>query len=244
MESIEAWALGQLKRVLQSSEKLALEVWDNNSELLDALVYSKLLADREVEHNIRNLVQYYSYYLDPDADPEGHYKHEPEHLARLYRYPLLKIEDPALFGYVFCCILKAGHDSALWECLNRDERAQVFAALVYLTPLPSTLPISWIQDTSEISEVVATDSRDDCFDDCAESFLDFFSEDLTCSKLSSDSLRAGVSELSELPNRRLLLEQRVRSAECTCTKQLLEVIDLKMDALFTELAEKYHGCLE
>ncbi|KAG9124537.1 hypothetical protein FRC07_011248 [Ceratobasidium sp. 392] len=244
MEPVEFWALEQFNRVLQSTEKLALEFWDDSGELLEALRYSKLLASREVERNVRNLIQYYVYRLEVDPGSDSQFKSDPEHFIRLYKDPVLKKEDPALFGYTFCALLRAEQDSALWKCLTRDERLQLFAALVYLTPLPSTLPTSWIQHTSEVSEAVNTDSRNGCFDACAKSFLNHFSNGLTCSKLNSDSLRSGVAEVLELADRRLSLERKFRSAECTCAEQLLEVVDLNMNTLFAEITEKYHGCLE
>ncbi|KAG8764743.1 hypothetical protein FRC12_007923 [Ceratobasidium sp. 428] len=241
--SVEAWALGQLNRVLQSPEALAEVDWTDSNDLLDALAYSKLLADRETEHNVRNLIRFYAYRLLFDADPDSRHKDDPEHLARLYKHPLLKEEDPALFGYVFCVVLRAGHESVVWTRLNRDELSQLFAAVVHLTPLPSALPIKWIQDTSEVSEEVGTRLRDECFDNCAQSLLKDFSSGFNHSFLNSDLLYVGLIELSEVAGQRHLLEKKLRTAECTCAKQLLEVVDLKINTLFEKLAKKYHNFL-
>ncbi|KAG8715673.1 hypothetical protein FRC09_016417 [Ceratobasidium sp. 395] len=241
--SVEAWALGQLNRVLQSFVALAEADWTDSNDLLDALAYSKLLADRETEHNVRNLIRFYAYCLSIDANPDSRYKDDPEHLARLYRHPLLKQEDPALFGYVFCVVLRAGHGSVVWTRLNRDELSQLFAAVVHLTPLPSTLPIKWIRDTSEVSEEVDTQLRGECFDNCAQSLLEDFSGGFSHSYLKSNLLYVGLIELTKVADQRHLLERKLRTAECTCAKQLLEVVDLKINTLFGELAEKYHNFL-
>ncbi|KAG8715675.1 hypothetical protein FRC09_016419 [Ceratobasidium sp. 395] len=241
--SVEVWALDQLKKVLRSYETLATNHWADDNDLLDALAYSKLLADREVEHNVRNLIRYYSHALHADSDLDEPYKDDPNRLAQLYKRPLLKEQDPALFGYVFCVVLAAEHNTALWKCLDRDERSQLFAALVHLTPLPLTLPIGWINDTSEISAAVDAQLRRECFNDCAQSLLVDFGEAFADSNFMSNSIRAGIAELLELAEQRQIFEQKVRTSRCACAKQLLGVMDLKIDNLFTEIAGKYHNCL-
>ncbi|KAG8719207.1 hypothetical protein FRC09_011474 [Ceratobasidium sp. 395] len=241
--SIEAWALAQLNRVLQSCNALADEIWTNTDDLLDALAYSKLLADRNTEHNVRSLIRCYIYHLIIDPESGDKYQNDPKHLAQFYKRPRLKEEDSALFGYVFCTVLKAHHTSAPWKHLSRDERSQLLAALVYLTPLPPTLPTNWIYGTVEISKEINTQSREECFDDCAESFLDDFSNNVSCSNLESGLLRVGLVELLDLADVRQVLAKKLRAAECTCAKQLLEVVDLKINDLFAQMAEKYHNCL-
>ncbi|KAG8715674.1 hypothetical protein FRC09_016418 [Ceratobasidium sp. 395] len=242
--SVEAWALGQLDRVLQSCDVLAEEDWADNDDLLDALAYSKLLTDRETVHNVRNLVRDYASRLDDNPDSDGWCRDDPQHLVQLYKRLLFKQEDPALFGYVFCVILSAKHESVLWKLLSRDERSQFFTALVHLTPLPETLPTNWIYDTSMISEAIDAQLREECFDNCAKSLLDDFSNGLNHSRLGSGLLRIGLVELLKLTYRRRTLETKLRSAKCTCGRQLLQVIDLKINNLFVEIAEKYHNCLD
>jgi hypothetical protein len=241
MTSIEAWALDQFKRVMRSAEHLAALYWDGD-ELLDALRYTKLTSDRELENSLRNVIQrYVLLYL--------RYKgvRRAGVLVNLYQHSSLKQEDPVLFGYIFCVVLSAGHQSSLWKLSTRDTRSKLLAAHVYLTPLPSTLPTGWIRDTFEISAAVEIQTRPSCFHECSQRFSDALHKTIDskyCAQLKKDSPLAGVTALCKLAVHRQSLAESFKHAECQCVNKLLSVVDLKMGALFSELAEKYHDRLD
>jgi hypothetical protein len=233
MASVEAWALDQLRRVIRSARHLAYLYWESN-ELLDALFYTKLTSDRELEHNVRNVIECYML-------------RSASVLVELYQHSSLKQQDPILLGYIFCVVLSAGHQSSLWQLFTRDARSKLLAAHVYLTPLPSTLPTSWIRNTSEISAAVKTQARPSCFRECSKSFTEALGRIFSstyCSELKKDSPLSGVKALCKLATHRQSLAESFKHTECQCVNKLLSVVDLKMDSLFSELAEKYHDRLD
>ncbi|QRV97384.1 The BTB (BR-C, ttk and bab)/POZ (Pox virus and Zinc finger) domain [Ceratobasidium sp. AG-Ba] len=240
MEAIEKWALGQFKRVMQSSARITSS-FSSHTDLLEALSYSKLTSDRDLEYDVRNMAQCYTCVLKP-------YLLNPFWLSQimvLYRNSQLKKEDPAVFGHLFCLVLSEGHTSSLWAAFNRDERAKLFAAQAYLTPLPSSLATSWIQNTNEISSGVDNTQRSSCFYSCAQSLTNRANQLFKAHELTKDSPLAGVKALTMIPTQRQqLAEGAPKLAKCTCTRQLLTVIDAKIDKLFTELAASYHDRLD
>ncbi|KAG8685267.1 hypothetical protein FRC08_013215 [Ceratobasidium sp. 394] len=244
MDSVETWALAQFKRVMRSSKQAIMQFWDHK-DLLNALVYSKLTSDRELESNVRNLLQCHFLFLSSVRDPlptPGTYPINV--LTRVYKDTLLKQQDPALFGHIFCVILSAGHQSLVWKALTRDDRSKLLAAQVYLTPLPPNLPTSWIQHMPEIYGAVNHQSRQICFPNCSQSFLIRFYQLVDHSDLAKDSPLAGITALSKLVTHRQSIAEEFKMARCTCASQLLAVVDLKMDELFTELTEMYHDHLD
>ncbi|KAG8736166.1 hypothetical protein FRC10_009638 [Ceratobasidium sp. 414] len=243
MDSVETWALGQFKRVVQFLKSGTILFWED-ADLFRALAYSKLTSDRELEHNVRNLAQFHISFLGSIPIIPNQTSYRIDTLTRVYKDALLKQQDPALFGHIFCVILSAGHQSSTWKALTRDDRSKLLAAQVYLTPLPPTLPTSWIQSTSEISAAVGVQSRQSCFSKCSQQFLNRFSQLVNRSDFIKDSPLTGVTALSKLATHRRSIAEGPRLAICTCYDQLLAVVDLKMDELFTELAEKYHDRLD
>ncbi|KAG8719208.1 hypothetical protein FRC09_011475 [Ceratobasidium sp. 395] len=250
MSSVEVWALDQIKLVMNSAERLSSTI-QNNDSLLDILFYCKTTPNRELEENFRSLLQCY---LQLPPGRWGYLGNDTQTqtwgtitLAHLYQHPTLKQQDPALFGHVFCVVLSAGRQSIIWEALTRETRLKLLAAQVYLTPLPSTLPISWISKPAEITLSLDAKTQPSCFYSCRGDFdsaiKDAFDSALY-SKLSADSPLAGVTSLSKLAVYRQMIAQRFkRSAAkhtCKCRAQLLSAFDAKMNTLFTELAEKYH----
>jgi hypothetical protein len=247
MTSIETWALGQFKRVMCSSALHISHWYWHNDELLGALLYVKLTSDRELEHHVRNMIQcYIQHRVSSPVLSEDEWK--AVRLVEFYQLPLLKQQDPALFGHIFCVVLSVvGHKTSLWKRFDRDTRYKLLAAHVYLTPLPSTLPTSWIHNTSEISAAIEVPARPGCFNECSRRFNDALSKTFNstyCSELKRDSPLSGVTALCKLATHRQSLSEEFRHTKCQCANKMLSVIDLKMDALFSEIAEKYHDCLD
>ncbi|KAF8599779.1 hypothetical protein BDV93DRAFT_560076 [Ceratobasidium sp. AG-I] len=243
MTDIEKWAHKQLTRVLLSSRYLSFMVWDHNS-LLEALWYSKLTPDRELEHNVRNLIECYVIFSPIELVNAW----RAPSIAHLYKDPTLKQQDPALFGHIFCAVLSTGHRSSFWkDRLTRDDRSILFAAQAYLTPLPTTLPIDWITDVTKVTSTVDAAERSSCFHGCSQQFSRSFASHFNCrTELTRDSPLVGVTALSSLATRRQSVVESLKllKPDCKCTSQLILALDVKMDALFAELAEKYHGCLD
>ncbi|KAF8599777.1 hypothetical protein BDV93DRAFT_609072 [Ceratobasidium sp. AG-I] len=246
MAEVETWARDQFNRVLGSSQRLSTEIWNRNT-LLNALAYAKLGPDLELEHNIRAMIECCLEPLDGSQDSiYGGWVHSC--VAQFYKHPTLKTQDPALFGYIFCVVLSAGHQSPLWkERLTRNDRYILFAAQAHLTPLPATLPTDWIGDASKISSMVDAQVRPGCFQSCSQRFKNSFNTHFNCrTALTQNSPLTGVTALASLATRRQSLAESFKplNLQCKCMNQLISAIDVKMDALFTELAEKYHDCLD
>ncbi|KAF8599780.1 hypothetical protein BDV93DRAFT_546720 [Ceratobasidium sp. AG-I] len=244
MTEIEAWAREQFAQVLHSSPSLSRQNWVPKT-LLEALAYCKLTPDRELEHNVRNIAECY---LKPPVVYSGAPNTSNVWVTYLYKYPNLKRDDPALFGHIFSIVLSAGHQSPLWRSgLSREDRALLFTAQVYLTPLPASLPTDWISDVSKILAAVDAQKRSPCFPSCSQRFQSPFNSYFNCrSSLTQNSPLTGVTALSNLPAYRQSLAENLKSfkLQCKCMNQLISALDVKMDALFTDLAEKYHGCLD
>ncbi|KAG9093017.1 hypothetical protein FRC06_011710, partial [Ceratobasidium sp. 370] len=202
MDSVETWALGQFKRVTQSYTRATAPPL-NPTNLFDALAYSKLTADRELESDIRNLARCYISSLSHVPLPTPNTNQiKVSILTRVYEDAALKQQDPALFGYIFCVVLSAGHESPVWKALTRDDRSKLLAAQVYLTPLPCTLPIGWIQNPSEIFAAVDVQSRQICFHNCSQIFIRRFCQLANRPDFINDSPLVGVAALSKLATHR------------------------------------------
>ncbi|KAG8740559.1 hypothetical protein FRC12_015955 [Ceratobasidium sp. 428] len=243
MDSVETWALGQFKGVMRSAKGISNSSPDY-TDLFGALEYSKLTSDRELERDARNLAQCCISNINSATRTLPPNPISCNALVRIYKDPLLKQKDPALFGHAFCVVLSAGHLSMIWKALTRDDRSKLLAAQVYLTPLPSTLPTGWIHNLSEISEAVNTQSRQNCFVNCSRSFINRFAQIINGSDLLKDSPLVGVTAVSKLATHRQSMAETFKVAKCGCASQLLAAIDLKMDTLLTELAEKYHDHID
>ncbi|QRV83196.1 hypothetical protein RhiJN_11212 [Ceratobasidium sp. AG-Ba] len=102
METVEAWALGQFKRVMQSCARIT-PLFASHADLLDALSYTKLTPDRDLEHDVRNMVQCYTHSLKSTTNSVS-----SNGIVLLYRDSLLKKQDPAVFGHMFCVLLSEG----------------------------------------------------------------------------------------------------------------------------------------
>ncbi|QRV97383.1 The BTB (BR-C, ttk and bab)/POZ (Pox virus and Zinc finger) domain [Ceratobasidium sp. AG-Ba] len=225
METVETWALGQFKRVMQSCARIT-PLFTSHADLLDALSYTKLTPDRDLEHDVRNMTQCYTHTLKSTTNSAS-----SNGLVLLYRDPLLKKSE--------------GYKSQLWQALTRDERAKLFAAQAYLTPLPSSLPINWIQNTYEISNGVGA-QRPPCFRTCSNNFISRASQLFARQEVLQDSPLAGVNAVARLPTQRqqLLAQNIDQGGICSCNRQLLTAVDDKIDALFTDLATSYHDRLD
>jgi hypothetical protein len=249
MDSVEAWALDQFKQVVGSAKRISQSV-SSHKDLLDALLYCKNASDRELEHNVRNMLQcYLQISTQTRYDPSLQDTYKVVSLAQLYQNRSLKQQDPALFGHIFCVVLSAGYQSFLWQMLTREARSKLLAAQVYLTPLPPTLPTTWIHRISEIAAAIDAKTHPNCFHQCNrdfESTLNRVFDSALYSGLTKDSPLAGVTSISKLATYRQLLAENLSLAvvKCKCRSQLLSVFDLKMNTLFTELAEKYHDRLD
>lgn len=243
MTEIETWALGQFKRVLHPHHRLSSWFWAHDT-LLEALFYSQLTSDRELEHDVRNLVQcYLQIPSNTTLDPSRYIS-----IGQLFKHPTLKKQDPALFGHIFCVLLSAGYQSPLWkDHLTRDDRSKLLAAQVYMTPLPKTLPTDWIRDSSKIDSAIDAKAQPRCFYDCSRRFRQTFESNFNFrGELDRDSPLVGITALAGLAKRRELLVVDLKSStsKCDCASQLLSIVDLKMDSLFTEIAEKYHDRID
>ncbi|QRV97389.1 The BTB (BR-C, ttk and bab)/POZ (Pox virus and Zinc finger) domain [Ceratobasidium sp. AG-Ba] len=247
MAVIESWALKQLKKLLRFSKKLSGLPW-SNSDIFDSLAYSSLTFDQEFQHDLHNLIccSVYNCYLpclDPSRKRSG--RSLSTRLGQLYNHPTLKQQDPALFGFVFCMVLSAGYQSSIWQGMTRDERAKLYAAQTQLTPLPSTLPIGWVQNPSELSSSIPNESRPSCFSSCSQNFVQKVNQIIKRGEFVEELPLRGITAMCKLPTyRQQLAESPKPSNECVCTLKMLEKIDLKLDALFTELAEIHYNCLD
>lgn len=119
MVEIEEWARKQLAQVLCSSWQLSYLRW-NPTSLLEGLWYSKLTHDREFEHNVRNLIECY---VDFSPLSSLFDSSRASSIAQFYTDSMLKKQDAALFGHIFCAVLSVGHQSSFWKKL--DSRRQI-----------------------------------------------------------------------------------------------------------------------
>lgn len=247
---LEAWALSRLKYLSGFIEGVNAYPISSKSHL-KLLNYAKRTSDQDLIRWSRHWIRsYYAWAVENGSVASEAFATSPaskirDQLVREYKLAMIvQSDNPAIFGYLFCFLLSLGHE--FWKKhpgLTREDRITLLGAHVRLSPLPNTLPLSWLDagkvggDRSGLSTSLRLCS--DCHFSRVwrHNFGGSYRE-----MIGSSAPLAGVFALALLPRRRQKFADETKPlAPKTCTKNCREIclkyIDENADTIFTRLAE-------
>jgi hypothetical protein len=245
MADIENWATDQLACLVRISVETivsgAHDEEDATSCLLSTLWYTKRVWGPRMQHNVRNLIQYYCTVplKQPIIDQ-----------VTLFNHPALSSQDPPLFGLLFITLLSHGNSVWTQEVFDRQDRIAFFSAQSYLTPLPNslgenlTLPLlskPRLTNRGDLEALVTLVCSDKCHERLTDAWQDAFGSNYYTGVTSNRMLKP-TSALATLPKLRHDFAKVVRlHSPCgnSCSSKTVDLLDHDLEQLFTRLAGYY-----
>lgn len=247
--TLEAWALKQLKGLSSSIAVLSHGKPDIEYQLR-ALVYARIIEDKKLEHQVRNLVELsYGYALPGAQSPliASAIPGRRQKMLSLFKHPKIQTDHPSLFGFIFCATLSLGSQFWLKQALlSREDRVKLLSAHIHLTPLPtSKLGLAWIEDTLSFAHPHGNSSELRSCNQCnfQPAWEQVFSTEYLLHLKERQDPLGGVTLLSSLAVKRVQFARAISEIgeECVenCEERFTEFVDEKIDHVFTLFAGFY-----
>ncbi|QRV83147.1 glycosyltransferase family 8 protein [Ceratobasidium sp. AG-Ba] len=237
--NLRSWACGQLKRVLKSADEFLSRhnlSWEYH---IRALLFAKRTGDDEVLASVRSLIQLHFVWVLKDSPIQVPAERATvvdavrERAVKLYKYPTLRDEDAAIFGFLFCCILSMGPDfAAQTSLLTRNDRVALLSGQVLLTPLPtSSLDLDWLHILSpenRSGDITKFASCPTC--DFFPAWEAVFGGGYYQQLRENATPLFGISQLAALPFKRLqlsdlIVEMDLSDCQQSCGQRLVRYVD-------------------
>ncbi|KAG8737400.1 hypothetical protein FRC10_008255 [Ceratobasidium sp. 414] len=211
--------------------------------LLETLKYARRIQDVDLQHNLRNIIQFYC----TDRRTEGL---PVADLVELFHNPAVRYEDCSLFGFLFITLLSYGN--GVWAqtgLFTREDRIAFFSAQSYLTPLPDSLGASLnlpllvepqLTNRGHLEALVYKT----CSDKCRQQLSSAWKESMIPTHYADldEDILTSTSALIWLASFRLEFASHVRSLPtCVnrCNHSVVTYLDRNIEQLFEELAGYY-----
>ncbi|KAG9127997.1 hypothetical protein FRC07_006357 [Ceratobasidium sp. 392] len=132
---LQCWAHGQLKKTTKAADPMLSRYPLSPTYQLRAIHYAKRTGDGELLIGVRRLIQLHFAWVSRDSPIRLPAENTlmvdaiRERAVELYKTPSLRLEDPPLFGFVFCYVLGLGPEfGAKVSLLTRNDRVALLSA--------------------------------------------------------------------------------------------------------------------
>ncbi|KAG8711043.1 hypothetical protein FRC09_020805 [Ceratobasidium sp. 395] len=248
---LQTWAHGQLKKTARLTDARLSRYPLNSDYQLRAIRYARRMGDDELLTDVRKTIQLHFFWVSKDSPirlpAENTLMADTirKRAVELYKDLSLRVDDPPLFGFVFCYVLSLGAEfGSKVPLLTRNDRVALLSAQVYLTPLPvSSLDLDWfctltLENRRGIGTPIESCSKCDFY----PAWEAVFGGDCYKQLRENATPLFGISQLARLPYQRLQfsdLVEEMASSDCQqrCGGRILDFVEGCIQNVYVRLIQ-------